>query len=114
MNTVHPIWNFSHQVQAIKWIVSNVAAFGGHPSSITLMGESAGGASVGYHMISPLTRDLFHRAIIQSGSPLMPNSLVSLDQIYAIASEVTSYLGCNMTIMSREVDEVDDSPCEKK
>lgn len=73
------------------------------------MGESAGGASVGYHMISPLTRDLFQRAIIQSGSPLMPNSLVSLDQIYAIASEVTSSLGCNKTSsLSPEADEADD------
>lgn len=76
------------------------------------MGESAGGASVGYHMISPLTRDLFQRAIIQSGSPLMPNSLVTLDQIYAIASEVTSSLGCNKTIMSPDADDVDDSVVE--
>lgn len=60
------------QSLAIQWVRSNIAAFGGDPNSITVFGESAGGASVHFHLISDFSRGLFHRAIIQSGSVLAP------------------------------------------
>ena len=63
--------NFGSKDQAmvIKWVHENIAAFGGDPDQVTLFGESAGGASVGYSMLSPMTRDLFQRAIVASASP---------------------------------------------
>lgn len=44
------------QVQSIRWVHENIAAFGGDPNRVTIFGESAGGASVHYHMMSDLTK----------------------------------------------------------
>jgi len=56
------------QVAALKWIQRNIGAFGGSSDDITITGLSAGASSVHYHMISPMSKGLFNRAIIQSGS----------------------------------------------
>ncbi|XP_018328854.1 venom carboxylesterase-6 isoform X2 [Agrilus planipennis] len=53
---------------AMKWVKDNIKYFGGNPDSITLIGCSAGGASVHYHYLSPLSRGLFHRGMSQSGT----------------------------------------------
>ncbi|KAJ0173898.1 hypothetical protein K1T71_010044 [Dendrolimus kikuchii] len=60
------------QVAALKWIHKNIKKFGGDPDNVTIFGESAGATSVSYHIISPLTKGLFHKAILQSGSSLAP------------------------------------------
>ena len=53
----------------MQWVSDNRAAFGGDPSLVTLFGESSGAASIGYHMMSRYSKDLFLRAIYESGSP---------------------------------------------
>lgn len=55
-------------VASLEWVRHNIAAFGGDPETVTIFGESAGGANVAALMASPLAEGLFHRAIIQSGS----------------------------------------------
>ncbi|XP_070593861.1 cholinesterase-like [Erythrolamprus reginae] len=54
---------------ALKWLKENVGVFGGDPAQLTLVGQSAGAALVGCHLLSPLSQPLFARAVLQSGVP---------------------------------------------
>lgn len=60
-------YGLEDQQAALRWVQRNVAAFGGDPRNITILGESAGGYSVCDHLASPTAAGLFQRAIIQSG-----------------------------------------------
>ncbi|XP_045484268.1 esterase FE4-like [Pieris rapae] len=58
------------QVAALKWIQKNIAAFGGDIDNVTLCGESAGASSAAFHLLSELSRGLFHKMILMSGTAL--------------------------------------------
>ena len=49
------------QILALEWVRDNIANFGGDPNRVTIFGQSAGGASVGLMLMSPLATGLFHR-----------------------------------------------------
>lgn len=54
------------QILALQWVHDNIDSFGGDPGNVTIMGESAGGASVITLMCVPEAAGMFHRAIAQS------------------------------------------------
>lgn len=56
------------QVAALEWVQRNIEAFQGDKSCVTVFGESAGGFAVTSLLAIPKARDLFHRAIVQSGA----------------------------------------------
>ena len=74
------------QLMAIQWVRNNIAQFGGNPENITLMGQEAGAVSVGLHLLSPLSRNLFKRAIMHSASPLAPWAVIEKpeSQLYGL------------------------------
>lgn len=54
-------------VRSLEWVRDNIAAFGGDPGNVTIMGESGGGSKVSHLMAMPSAEGLFHKAVIQSG-----------------------------------------------
>ena len=66
-NHVSGNYGLLDQIAALKWVHANIAAFGGDPDDITILGQSAGAGSVKALVSSPLTGDLIKKAIIQSG-----------------------------------------------
>jgi para-nitrobenzyl esterase len=56
------------QVAVLRWIGRNIAQFGGDRTNVTVTGQSAGASSVCAMLTTPLAKNLFSRAIIQSGS----------------------------------------------
>ena len=55
------------QLCAMRWVRENIAAFGGDPEAITIMGQSAGAMSVQQHCLSPLSEGMFRGAVMSSG-----------------------------------------------
>ena len=67
-------FDFSSQIEALRWVKANIARFGGDPKNVTVFGEGTGATSVALHLISPKSKDLFQRAMImQSGAAPAPS-----------------------------------------
>ena len=82
------------QMTAIRWVRDNIAAFGGDPENITVMGQSAGAASVQMLCQSPLTDGLFQKAVMSSGCGLGGMMSGKMGTSLAFWKEIMKRCGC--------------------
>ena len=83
------------QMTALRWVRDNIAAFGGDPENITIMGQSAGAASVQMLCQSPLTDGLFQKAVMSSGCGLGNMMSSKVESSCAFWQEVMKRSGCS-------------------
>jgi para-nitrobenzyl esterase len=81
-------WGFLDQIAALQWVSRNIAAFGGDPANVTLVGQSAGAMSINDLQASPLAKGLFARVLGMSGSTLPGGAGISVPLAEAEADGV--------------------------
>ena len=79
------------QILALEWIQKYVSLFGGDPSNVTLVGESAGAGGISHLIASPLSKNLFHKAVHQSGGSSFTYPTSSSDVIKLANSFANSF-----------------------
>ncbi|PFG31853.1 carboxylesterase/lipase family protein [Paramicrobacterium agarici] len=100
-------FGLADQLEALRWVRRNAAAFGADPHNVAVFGQSAGAMSIGALLTSPDAAGLFDRAIMQSGSPMLhwprgimfPRSpehspYLHLSHVEASGARLADQLGC--------------------
>ncbi|KAH9491597.1 hypothetical protein Btru_030996 [Bulinus truncatus] len=82
------------QVMALQWIKQNAYHLGGSPDNIVIFGESAGAVSVGFHLLSPMSQNLFKYAIMQSSAPVAKWNIQDRDLAKSTSLKLAKLLNC--------------------
>ncbi|XP_051164503.1 esterase E4-like isoform X2 [Leptopilina boulardi] len=98
------------QVAALRWIKQNIEVFGGDPNSVTITGYSAGSWSVTMHLVSPMSRGLFHKAIAMSGAVTYQKLLGTNQKDMAIKQ--AEYFNCSTNSIDEIVDCLQTKPAQ--
>ncbi|CAG2105294.1 unnamed protein product [Medioppia subpectinata] len=90
---------FYDQLLALKWVKENIYSFGGDRDQITIFGQSAGSWSVSAHILSPLSKGLFKRTIMESGAHMYNKDRDVVNKTEAISQgkAIAKQLKCNET-----------------
>nr|XP_034963156.1 cholinesterase-like [Zootoca vivipara] len=82
---------------ALKWVSENAAVFGGDPARLTLLGLGEGGASAGFHLLSPASQALVARGVLHSGVPIAHWSWRSPEKAERESAMLSQSMGCPKT-----------------
>ncbi|CAI5443647.1 unnamed protein product [Caenorhabditis angaria] len=100
------------QQLALYWIRDHIFTFGGDPGSITLVGESAGAASIVAHLIAPASRGLFQNGILQSGSLDNRWSMDSPKRALEKSKNLADLVNCNQTEIKSQIECLKNTPAQ--
>ena len=94
------------QLTALRWVKKHIAAFGGDPDNVTLMGQSAGAISIQYLCLNEANRGLFKRAVMMSGAGLFPRFALPkpVAETHAYWEAFQEAAGCRSLKELREMD----------
>ncbi|KAF2896699.1 hypothetical protein ILUMI_09475, partial [Ignelater luminosus] len=92
------------QSLALRWVKDNIVYFGGDSNKITVFGNSAGAACAHYQMISPLSKELINRIIVQSGSAYAHYAISTSEDARKHANQLGEYLDCSTTFSKDLID----------
>ncbi|GMI05209.1 hypothetical protein TrVE_jg12431 [Triparma verrucosa] len=86
------------QRMALKWVQSNIKAFNGDPSRVTIFGQSAGAMSVCHHYANgEASEGLFHAALMESGNCNTPEFFFKQEEAFEFGVEYSKIIGCDVT-----------------
>lgn len=102
-------WGLMDQIAGLKWIQRNIAAFGGDPANVTVMGQSAGALAVDDLTVSPLAKGLFAKVVGLSGSyhgPFQPRQ-------QALAETEATGVALQKALRARDVAQMRTLPADR-
>ena len=80
------------QIAALQWVQRNIAAFGGDPSSVTILGATGGGADASVLLVSDLAKGLFSHAILES--PIWSRFPTLQEAEQGVGAQIVEAVGC--------------------
>nr|XP_039263240.1 carboxylesterase 5A-like [Styela clava] len=101
------------QQLALKWVKNNIKKFGGDENNVVIFGQSSGAVSVNLHLMSPLSRGLFHKAISHSGQAISPGSF-NPEKVIANGNKILfEHLKIKATDQNKILEELQNIPPEE-